>query len=385
MGSLNIQGALREYGIHTGMSSQQFGNLFIRCAEEQQNLKEALRTSVLPFWSLKERSTAIQSWKDKLDAFSNLTIVASPLIANSLRQLKSNHHIKYISSVNTEILDWNDTLLVILASDIWMDVWLAHHLEMPEFSDVSIAYCVEDEASIPKEVTVAGRVESVAEIGILDERFALFTNFALALQDDWQAALSGIELGLSRITESSIWDNASALLAVLVRGLDFSPYVETVFVSDSKMLSEGQFLSALTCRMESRMSSEQIAKSSMVLSNAVQIGEDGVFNILAANPKQLVVLLWPESDGLDSPLQRAQQQQYQIVRQWLINEQVPHAIWDVPNTWTTRSRMAFRVQWVHRSLLTVAMQGDDPTLYESADHWRETSTNLWNRLGSSLN
>ena len=270
MGSLNIQGALREYGIHTGMSSQQFGNLFIRCAEEQQNLKEALRTSVLPFWLLKERSTAIQSWIDKLDAFSNLTIVASPLIVNSLRQIKSVHHIKYVSSVNTEILDWNDTLLVILASDIWMDVWLAHHLAMPEFSDVSIVYCVEDDTSIPKEVTVAGRVESVAEVGILDERFALFTNFALALQDDWQAALSGIELGLSRISEGSIWDNASALLAVLVRGLDYSPYVETVFVSDAKMLSEGQFLSALTCRMESRMSSEQIAQSSMVLSHAVK-------------------------------------------------------------------------------------------------------------------
>ena len=89
--------------------------------------------------------------------------------------------------------------------------------------------------------------------------------------------------------------------------------------------------------------------------------------------------------GLDSPLQRAQQQQYQIVRQWLINEQVPHVIWDVPNTWTTKLRMAFRVQWVHRSILAVAMQGDDPTLYESTDHWRETSTNLWNRLGSSLN
>ena len=88
---------------------------------------------------------------------------------------------------------------------------------------------------------------------------------------------------------------------------------------------------------------------------------------------------------LDSPLQRAQQQQYQIVQQWLINEQVPHVIWDVPTTWTIKSRMAFRVQWVHRSLLSVAMQGDDPTLYESADHWRETSTNLWNRLGSSLN
>ena len=52
MGSLNIQGALREYGIHTGMSSQQLGNLFIRCAEEQQHLKEALETGVLPFWSL---------------------------------------------------------------------------------------------------------------------------------------------------------------------------------------------------------------------------------------------------------------------------------------------------------------------------------------------
>ena len=130
MGSLNIQGALREYGIHTGMSSQQFGSLFIRCAEEQQNLKEALQTKVLPFWSLTDRSTAIQSWRDKLDAYPHLTVVASPMIANSFRQIKSKYHIEYISSVNTEILDWDQTLLVILASDIWMDVWLACWLEV---------------------------------------------------------------------------------------------------------------------------------------------------------------------------------------------------------------------------------------------------------------
>ena len=95
-------------------------------------------------------------------------------------------------------MDWDDTLLVVLASDIWMDVWLAHHLDNTGFSDVPIVYCVEDESSIPKEVTVAGRVESSIEVGILDERFVFFTNFALALQMDWQSALSGIELGLYR-------------------------------------------------------------------------------------------------------------------------------------------------------------------------------------------
>ena len=77
----------------------------------------------------------------------------------------------------------------------------------------------------------------------------------------------------------------------MTRGLDFLPYIETVFVSDLDMLFESQVLSALTGRMESRMSSDRIAQSSMVLSHAVQIGEEGVFNILAANPKQLVVLL----------------------------------------------------------------------------------------------
>ena len=62
MGNLNIQGALREYGTHTGMSSEQFGNLFTKCAEEQQNLKEALKTGILPFWSFEDRSKSIQNW-----------------------------------------------------------------------------------------------------------------------------------------------------------------------------------------------------------------------------------------------------------------------------------------------------------------------------------
>ena len=59
-------------------------------------------------------------------------VVASPMIANSLRQIKSTYSIQYITSVNTEVVDWDDTLLVILASDIWMDVWLAHHLDNPD-------------------------------------------------------------------------------------------------------------------------------------------------------------------------------------------------------------------------------------------------------------
>ena len=172
---------------------------------------------------------------------------------------------------------------------------------------------------------------------------------------------------------------------MLACGLDFQPHVETVFVPDVECWRQVHSLAVLTGRMESRMSSDMISQGRLSLSQVVQVGEEGVFNMLSSNPKQLVILLRPEQLGEQSRLLRFQQVQYNIVQQWLLNEQVPHVIWDIPKNWTTTTRMAFRIQWLHRSMLTVAIQGDDPTLYDAADRWRQTSTNLWNRLGSSLN
>lgn len=385
MGSVNIHGALREYGVLSGMSSVQLGTLFSHCAEEQQNFQEALQTGVLPFWSLENRVTAVQNWKNKLNVYSKLVVVASPIIVQSLQQIETVYDIRYITSVNSEVLEWKDTLLVVLASDRWMDIWVSHHLEQTEVSSTSIVYCTEEESGFSKEVAVAEVAEQTIEVGLLDERFVFFTNFALALQADCEAALDGIELGLTRICASTIWDNPSALLAVLACGLDFQPHVETVFVAGADLWQEVHSLSELTGRMESRMSSDLISQSRLVVSQVVQIGEEGVFNMLSANPKQLVILLRPEQPIDEAPLSRVQQLQYRIVQQWLVDEQVPHVIWDIPKDWGTRTKMAFRIQWLHRSMLTIAMQGDDPTLYDSADRWRQTSTNLWNRLDSSLN
>ncbi len=384
MSNLNIQGALQEYGVLSGMSSHQLGTLFAQCAEEQKNLQEALNAGVLPFWSLDNRSTEIETWKDKLNAYDKMIVVASPMIVQSIQHIETTYNVRYITSVTSEVSDWKDTLLVVLASDVWMNVWLSHHLDTTKISKGSIVYCIEDETSIPKDVAIASAIEPSIETGVLDERFVCFTNFAMALQADWRAALDGIKRGVERISTSTVWDNTSALLAVLACGLDFQPHVETVFVADVDCWQEVQSLSILTGRMESRMSSELISQSRLVLSQTVQIGEEGIFNMLSANPKQLVILLRPEQQSDESPLIRSLQVQYNVLQQWLFNEQVPHVIWDIPNNWTTTTRMAFRIQWIHRSMLTVAMQGDDPTLYDAADRWRETSTNLWNRLGSSL-
>ena len=384
MGSVNIQGALREYGVISGMSSKQFGTLFSDCVQEQQHLQEALDTGVLPFWSSTDRSNSIQSWKDKFDSYDHIVVVASPMIVQSLEKIETLYNLHFVTSINSERSDWKDTLLVVLASNVWMDVWLSHHIEMSSASMNEVLYCVEEQTDLPKDIVLAGKVESTVEVGILDERFVFFTNFALALQANVTEALAGIDLGMRRITESTIWNNPSAILAVLACGLDFQPHLETVFVADSVSLRQVHSVAVLTGRMESRMSSDLISQGRHVLSQVVQVGEEGVFNMLSANPKQVVLLLRPEQDGEDSSLSRFQQVQFEILQQWLLNEQIPHVSWDVPRTWTTKTKMAFRIQWIHRSMLTVAMQGDDPTLYEAADRWRQTSTNLWNRLGSNL-
>ena len=127
MSNLNIQGALQEYGVLSGMSSHQLGTLFAQCAEEQKNLQEALNAGVLPFWSLDNRSTEIETWKDKLNAYDKMIVVASPMIVQSIQHIETTYNVRYITSVTSEVSDWKDTLLVVLASDVWMNVWLSHH------------------------------------------------------------------------------------------------------------------------------------------------------------------------------------------------------------------------------------------------------------------
>ena len=107
--------------------------------------------------------------------------------------------------------------------------------------------------------------------------------------------------------------------------------------------------------------------------------------MLSANVKQLVILIQPRSYAEPTHLEAYQQQHYAVVKQWLFEAQVPYVVWEVPTKFGVAERLAFNIQWLHRSLLSVAMQDIDPTLYEDSDKWRQKSTNLWNRLGSNLN
>ena len=49
--TIQIQGSLKEQGVHNGMSTTQFGRLFKRCSEEQHSFQTALDAGLFPFWT----------------------------------------------------------------------------------------------------------------------------------------------------------------------------------------------------------------------------------------------------------------------------------------------------------------------------------------------
>ena len=85
-----------------------------------------------------------------------------------------------------------------------------------------------------------------------------------------------------------------------------------------------------------------------------------------------------------STLAQSQHAQSMMVESWLSEMQVPYVVWSVPVGWNSVDHFSFQVQWMHRSLLSVAMSEQDPLSYDGGDSWRETSTKLWNRLRSNL-
>ena len=386
MGTLNIKGTLIEYGMQSGISRQDLTKLLTRCVAEQGNLQAALNSGVLPFWHTGDRRQHILAWKNRIAQYNTLIIVCSDMIAASLRDIQTDMNIVFVTSLSTELKDVKGAVVTVLASEKWMQIWLSHHISTLSLleakkAESAVILCLDE---IVSEQNLDSEIEIYTEVGICDERFVGFTNFALALHADPVLALDGLESGLSAISEPSVWNNPSALLAMVSRAFGLMPHIETVFIVPPVDKPLMQRLTALTSRMESGTVTAFGASGRLTVSQSVCLGEDGVFNMLSANMKQLVVLIQPEYTDWSTTLQEYQQQQYTVLEQWLFEAQIPYVIWKLPSQFGIVEQMTFTTQWIHRSLLSVAMQDIDPTLYEDSDKWRQTSTNLWNRLGSSL-
>jgi len=386
MGHINIKGALIEYGVQTGVSSHSLTKRLSRCVFEQGNLQTALNDGVLPFWQIDGRQQNIFAWKARLEKYNRLIIVCSSMLAETFRHIDTDLNIDFVTSVSTELSDVKGALIIVLASEKWMQLWLLHHMSSLSLLDLdktetALIVCLDDTAS---EIEFASDIEMYTEVGICDERFAGFTDFALALYKEPLLVLDGIETGVKSITEASIWNNPSALLAIVCREFGWTPHVETVFIVPPMDKWFMQHLAGLTGRMESGSSKGLNSSGRLTLSQAVCLGEDGVFNMLSASIKQLVLLIQPEPTEESTTLYEYQYQQYAVLERWLFEAQIPYVVWKIPSRFDVVEQVSFTIQWLHRSLLSVAMQDIDPTLYEDSDKWRQTSTNLWNRLESIL-
>ena len=386
MGHINIKGALIEYGVQTGVSSHNLTKRLSRCVAEQGNLQTALNDGVLPFWQVDGRQQNILAWKVRFKEYKRLIIVCSSMLAETFRHIDTDLNIDFVTSVSTQLSEVKGALIIVLVSEKWMQLWLSHHISSFSLlgsgkSETALLVCLDETAS---DGEFDADIETYTEVGICDERFVGFTDFALALYKEPLLALDGIETGVKAITEASIWNNPSALLAMVCREFGLMPHVETVFIVSPMEKLFMQHLSGLTGRMESGASKGLNTPGRLTLSQAVCLGEDGIFNMLSASVKQLVILIQSESTEEVTTLEKYQYQQYAVVERWLFEAQIPYVVWKIPSIFGVVEQMSFSIQWLHRSLLSVAMQDIDPTLYEDSDKWRQTSTNLWNRLESNL-
>ena len=391
--TIQIQGSLKEQGVHNGMSTTQFGRLFKRCSEEQHSFQTALDAGLFPFWTRtdEENLKSIMEWRTPLDKASRLIIVCSPMIGMALQGIDTPYSIDWICSIADTCADaaFEDAAIIFLSGDSWIDVWMEHHTDYLEGSALSVWYCLGDglETRVPE--GLSSKVQSLEEVGIADERFVIFSTLGLALQRDVESALEGIKRGVKWIQEKSIWQNPSALLSVVTAGLDHSPQFETLLTPGSKYAALLKWSCAIASRIQTNIRTHHGAPSKEHLSFIEHgiVGDEGVFNKLHTTPKQLVILVREQpQDDLESAstLEQAQHAQSMMVESWLREIQVPFVVWSVPTAWSSADHFSFQVQWMHRSLLSAAMSDQDPLSYDGGDSWRETSTKLWNRLRSNL-
>ena len=391
--TIQIQGSLKEQGVHNGMSTTQFGRLFKRCAEEQQSFQTALDTDLFPFWTRtdEENLKAISQWRTQWDVSDRLVVVCSPMVGMALQGIDSHYSIEWICSIADTCTDsdFENATLIFLAGDSWIDVWMEHHTHKLVQSALSIWYCLGDglDTSVPE--GLPSKVQVLQESGIADERFVIFSSVALALQRDVDSALEGIKLGVRRIQEKTVWQNPSALLSVVTTGLEHSPQYETLLTPGSKYAALLKWSCVISGRIQTNIRTHEDApsKEHMAFIEHGIVGDEGIFNRLHTTPKQLVVLMREQRtekvDGV-STLEQSQHAQSMMVESWLRDGQVPYVVWSVATGWTSVEHLSFQVQWMHRSLLSAAMADQDPLSYDGGDSWRETSTKLWNRLRSNL-
>ena len=391
--TIQIQGSLKEQGVHNGMSTTQFGRLFKRCTEEQHSFQGALDGGLFPFWTRTDEQNlkAIAQWHAQWDEASRLIVVCSPMIGMALQGIDTTYSIEWICSIADTCTDsdFEDATIIFLAGDSWIDVWMEHHTHQLAQSTVSILYCLGDGLDTSAPEGLPSKIQVLQESGIADERFVIFSSLALALQRDVDNALEGIKRGVKWIQEKTVWQNPSALLSVVTTGLDHSPQYETLLTPGSKYAALLKWSCAISGRIQTNIRTHQgsPSKEHMVFIEHGIVGDEGMFNRLHTTPKQLVVLIREEqseeSNGV-STLEQSQHAQSMMVESWLREVQVPYVVWSVSTGWTSADHLSFQVQWMHRSLLSAAMSDQDPLSYDGGDSWRETSTKLWNRLRSNL-
>lgn len=385
-----LHGCLQEQGVQQGVSYRQLGGLFQRAMLEQTTFQSAFDEGVFSFWETTNRQGNILRWRERLQSASRTIVVCGPFVAKGLQTIDTSFEIVWVRSLLDECPPTDGTLVIVLAGDPWIDVWMSHH-QLTLLAANECWYCVGDGLTEDLPTLPEGMFGCV-ERGIADERFVVFSDFAMALQREWQLALEGIQQGVQQIQESSPWENPSILLACVRTGLARNPHWETIFTASTEPAIL-EWLVEVDNRIQSYQLETTPIQANLHQSRVVSFGDEGAFNQWVFDPNRVSILMRMfQMTTVQSPMVKAQIAQEQMVERWLQAKGMPYLICTLAQyteveqmqMWTVREQISFMVCWLHASLLSVALRGADPLGYEGADQWRESSTKLWNRLNSPL-
>ncbi len=367
--TLNIQGSMRINGLNYGLQTEDMGRLYQRFATAQKEFEEALSENVLPISLSEEQEERISMWATHLKREKQITIVCSPMVAEGLTTISTPYPVRWLTDLDDTVSEPSG-LWIVLDAGPWIQGWLFEHCDVVLAGCSTMIYCSGDgsERTIPEGLRT--EIVRIQEEGIADERFCLFSSLAMALYQSPTEAVKGLKRGLDYIIERDVWKSSSALLAVVTDGLTLSPHMETVWVPRSNMLSCVRWSEKLFHRMSSRHDAERGIPERIFTTNVVQLGDEGACNLPFVNPRHFaVVFREPASSQLK--LQQSQQ-----LERWLSQQSVATVVWELSSTWSIAQQVQFQVQWMHRTLIGVAMRGIDPLAYVGADNWRESSTNF---------
>ncbi len=367
--TLNIQGCMRTHGLKYGLSTEGMGRLYQRFAVAQKEFKEAFADNALPFALSAKKESRISMWKEHLRSENQVTIVCSPMVAEGLKTIPAVYPIRWVTELEDTVSEVSG-LWIVLDAGPWMQSWFFDHCETILEACSTVVYCTGDGSGTKAPEWLRQDVVQLQEDGIADERFCIFSSLAMALHSSPTEAVAGLKRGLKYIFESDVWKSPSALLAVVTDGLSLSPHIETVWVPSSKMLACVRWSERVFHRMASRHDATHGSPERIYMTDVVQLGDEGACNLPFVNPRHFAIVLREPGQS------HLKEQQSQQLEGWLVQQSVATVTWELSSSWSTAQQVQFQVQWMHRTLIGVAMNGLDPLAYVGADSWRETSTNF---------